>query len=140
MAKEFLTAIAIGVVLIMGLGLLVGCSKNLTIRDFYGLNDLPTNADRIVFMTDQLSEDGTEIEKIEVDVPAEKISYVMDILFSRTYKAFPKNIAIDILNNYLRVYEGEKYWEFHIGLKRHNGRWYRPSCDDGLSNYLFTLI
>ena len=119
---------------------LFGCSNNLTIREFDGLEDLPTNPDRIVFMTEQLSEDETQINKIEVDIPVEKIGYVMGILLSRTYKGLPENIAIDILNDYLRVYQGEKYWEFHIGLMRQNGRWYEPVQQDDLRAYLFSLI
>ena len=141
MARKLTKILTLGVMVIMALGLFAGCGGNkLSIKDFEGLSDLPANPDRIVFMTDQLSEDGMQIDKIEVDIPEDKISYVMDTLFSRTYKGLSKNIQIDMTNDYLKVYQGEKCWQFHISLMHSNERWYSPLREDDLRNYLFSLI
>jgi hypothetical protein len=126
----------LGVVIIMGISLF-GCSNKLTIRDFDGLSDLPVNPDRIVFSTVFSDEDQTN--EIEVDVPMDKIDYVMDILFSRTYKVMPKNIEIDPLPDFIRIYKGEKTWRVSLGVIRHNERWYDFSKDN-LLTYLHSLV
>ncbi|MCL2630138.1 MAG: hypothetical protein FWD49_01275 [Firmicutes bacterium] len=119
---------------------LFACGNKPAIRRFEGLSDLPANPDRIAYKTFRLSEDGTEGERIEVDVPTEKIGYVMGLLFARRYTALPKHIKIDLSNHYIRIHKGNKTWNFHASLIWHNGRWYKPIHDDALGGYLLSLI
>ena len=134
MKRKITTILLTGALLFMALGIFTGCSNTREIRDFDKLSDLPSNPDRVVFLTD-----FGEGEMYEFEVPQEDISYVMEILFARTYRRGSRNIAIDVQNNFLRIIKGDSTWEFNIGIIYQGGRWYEPTQEDNLRTFLFSL-
>ena len=126
----------LGVVLIMGMGLFAGCSGKMKITDFEGLENLPRNPSRAVFITDFSIGEDTEFE-----VPQEKIEEIMNVLFARNYVK-QKSSGGDILNDYLRIYDADgNHWKFHIRYMWKNGDRYIPSNDDSLTrNFLLELV
>ena len=114
-----------------------GCGGSLKITDFEGLKDLPKNPDRITFATNSqnVDDDGIYGEPIEYEVQSAKIAEVTEKLFAISYKAEPKNIAIDPLPiiRILTFYNAEgKTWTVRLGLRRHGERWYSPIQDEAL--------
>jgi len=135
MVKKVKKIILLGAVIIMSLGIFSGCSGTRDIRYFDWLSDLPSNPDRVVFLTD-----FGEGEMYEFEVPQEDISYVMNILFARRYRRGPAGIAVDVQNNSLRIYKDDLTWKFNIGIKHQGGRWYEPTQEDNLRTFLFSLV
>lgn len=136
----------LGVILILGLGLLVGCKNTMKITDFDGMRDLPRNPSRIVLGTNSMNfneEDDIYGAPIEFEVQNVKIAEITDKLFSISYEAIPKNIDIDIspISRYLILYDdnGNK-WTVNLGLRAHNGRLYSPVNDDELLTLLYETI
>lgn len=125
--KKIITKIlAMGVMLVMSMGLFTGCSSTMKITDFEGLKDLPRNPSRIVFETD--FQKGLPQE---FDIPSDDIEAIMNKLFSRTYKKMSKHIDIDVLNESLKIYDqDDTKWTVPVGVIYNNGRWHDPSQDD----------
>ncbi len=144
MSKLIGKTIIMGIALIMCSGIFSGCSSKMKITDFEGLKDLPSNPDKILFLTNLLNFDEQDMvygKQLEYAVPTGKISEVMEKLFAVEYEAAPKNIAIDPspIENTLIVFNGEKNWTVNLGLRRHNGRWYKATQAEGLIELLYTF-
>lgn len=135
MTKRLVKIVAMGVLMIMSLGLFAGCSKKIT--NFDGLKDLPKNPSRLVYATNLHNEieDGVYGELIEYEIERSKIAEITEKFFVITYNAMSKNIAIDMppITRLLFFYNDDGVsWEVRIGLQRHNGRWYAPNQTDDL--------
>ena len=146
MAKRITVAVITTVLaLIICSGVFVGCNKTLKITDFDGLNDLPQNPTKMVFITNlkNVDENGTYGEVIEYAIPSKNIPGVMEKLLAVRYKSVDKNKRIDVspIINTLTLYDTEgAVWTVQLGLRRHEGRWYTPVNDDALISLLKELI
>lgn len=146
MAKRTSVAVITTVLaLIICSGVFVGCNKTLKITDFDGLNDLPQNPAKMVFITNlkNVDENGTYGEVIEYAIPSKNIPGVMEKLLAVRYKSVDKNKRIDVspIINTLTLYDTEgAVWTVQLGLRRHEGRWYTPVNDDALISLLKELI
>lgn len=146
MAKRITVAVITTVLaLIICSGVFVGCNKTLKITDFDGLNDLPQNPTKMVFITNlkNVDENGTYGEVIEYAIPSKNISGVMEKLLAVRYKSVDKNKRIDVspIINTLTLYDTEgTAWTVQLGLRRHERRWYTPVNDDALISLLKELV
>lgn len=141
--KMFKKVLILCVIVILVL-VLAGCKVAIT--DFQGFGDLPKNPSKIVFATNSMNfdeETGLYGDPIEYEVKSENITEIIEILFATKYKAFPKNVAIDLhpIKRYLVLYNDEgTTWTVHLGLRKYNERWYYPINDDDLITILYESI
>ena len=124
-----------------------GCSlRTRRITDFAGLEDLPTNPDRVVFT--QLISIMNEYEqgdfsftgyRITRKVPANKIAYFVEILFSLVFV----RVLYSTAHSYesMNLYLGENSWHFTVPAIREQGRRFtlNSSSDERLMAFILEL-
>ena len=124
-----------------------GCSlRTRRITDFAGLEDLPTNPDRITFSVTRKCDCCAWYEetKQDVQVPPGYINYVLELILTSVYRRMSGscNMRISLSLEFINIFKGEYSWGMHTSVMSHtcnNILWWYYADGDKLREFLILL-